>query len=581
MRMSQLFIQTLRDTPTEAGMPGYQFLLRAGLVRPLAAGSYGFLPVGTQARRKIETLVRRTLAEIGGQEVSLPAVQPIELLIGADNAGQAQAQAGPTMTGAGIRFRDRSQREVVLGTSHEGALLTLARNVVQSYRQLPVLLYHVWQSFRDEARTGGGLFGAREALLVDGYSLHESHANLEDFYPRAQNAFAGVFEQCHVSMLSAIAGQEMGVATTHKLIWPTPMGEETVIVCDGCGYTADQSIARAGKTPPPAEAMLPMEDVETPNCKTIADLAEFLDIPESRTAKALFLVAYIEGEGDRFVFAVIRGDTDLNEAKLKHVLNAQTVGPATEAEIRNMGAEPGYGSPIGLEGVSVVVDDLIPQSPNLVAGANRPGYHTRNVNYGRDYQAAIAADITLARAGDRCPECGALLREEKGIQIASTVKAGREYSQAADATYLDPAGQAQPIVMGRYRLYVDRLLAAVAETHHDERGIVWPAAVAPFGVYLMTLGKRSEAVDAAAERLYTELTAAGVDVLYDDRDERAGVKFNDADLLGMPVRVVVGERGLKNGTLELKGRREEEAQSVPIEDVAQRVLMVISPQTGD
>jgi prolyl-tRNA synthetase len=324
-----------------------------------------------------------------------------------------------------------------------------------------------------------------------------------------------------------------------------------------------------------------MEDVETPNCKTIADLAEFLDIPESRTAKALFLVAYIEGEGDRFVFAVIRGDTDLNEAKLKHVLNAQTVGPATEAEIRNMGAEPGYGSPIGLEGVSVVVDDLIPQSPNLVAGANRPGYHTRNVNYGRDYQAAIAADITLARAGDCCPECGALLREEKGIQIASTVKAGREYSQAADATYLDPAGQAQPIVMGRYRLYVDRLLAAVAETHHDERGIVWPAAVAPFGVYLMTLGKRSEAVDAAAERLYTELTAAGVDVLYDDRDERAGVKFNDADLLGMPVRVVVGERGLKNGTLELKGRREEEAQSVPIEDVAQRVLMVISPQTGD
>jgi prolyl-tRNA synthetase len=566
MRMSQLFNQTLRDTPTEAGLPGYQFLVRAGLVRPLAAGSYGFLPVGRQARRKIEGLARRAMAEIGGQEVSLPAVQPIELLIG---------------TGAGVRFRDRTQHEVVLGTGHEGALVTLARNVVQSYRQLPVLLYHVWQSFRDETRTGGGLFGAREALMVDGYSLHESQASLEGFYPRVHNALKHIFEQCQVSVLSAAAGPEGDMVTRHKLVWPTSVGEEAVIVCDRCGYTADQGIARAGKTPPPAEPMLPMEDVETPNCKTIADLAEFLDIPESRTAKALFLVAYSEGEGDRFVFAVVRGDTDLNETKLKRVLNAQTIGPATEAEIRNMGAEPGYGSPVGLEGVRVVVDDLIPQSPNLVAGANRPGYHTRNVNYGRDYQAAVVADITLAQAGDPCPECGTPLGEEKGILVASMAKIDQEYTQAAHATYLDPAGQAQPMVMGRYRLYADRLLAAVAETHHDEHGMIWPAAIAPFGVYLMTLGKRSEAVDAAAERLYGDLTAAGVDVLYDDRDERAGVKFNDADLLGMPVRVVVGERGLKNGAFELKARRAGEAESVPIEEAAQHVLMIVSPQTGD
>jgi prolyl-tRNA synthetase len=566
MRMSQLFIRTLRDSPTEAGMPGYQFLVRAGLVRPLAPGSYGFLPVGSQARRKIEDLARRAMAEIGGQEVSLPAVQPIELLIGTD---------------AGLRFRDRSQHEVVLGTSHEGAMVTLARNVVQSYRQLPVFLYHVWQTFRDEAQTGGGLFGAREALMLDGYSLHASQPDLEDFYPRVHNAFERIFEQSQVGVLSAAAGQAENVVSTHKLVWPAPAGEETVIICDRCDYSADQSIARAGKTPPPPEPLRPMEDVETPNCKTIADLAEFLDIPQSRTAKALFLVAYSEDEGDRFVFAVVRGDMDLNEAKLKRMLNAQTLGPATEAEIRNMGAEPGYGSPVGLEGVQVVVDDMIPQSPNLVAGANRPGYHTRNVNYRRDYQAEVVADITLARAGDPCPECGAPLSEHKGILVASTAQVDQEYTQAAHATYLDPAGQAQPMVMGHYRLYADRLLAAVAETHHDEHGMIWPVAVAPFGVYLMTLGKRSEAVDAAAERLYSELTVAGVDVLYDDRDERAGVKFNDADLLGMPVRVVVGERGLKNGTFELKARRDEESEPAPIEKAAQRVLMLVSPQTGD
>jgi len=568
MRMSQLFVQTLREAPTEAGLPGYQLLLRGGFIRPLTPGSYSFLPLGAQTRRKIEAIVHQSMHAVGGQAVSLPMVQPADMWL---ETGRWE-RLGAEM----VRFRDRGQREVAMSTSHEEAILAVARHVVQSYRQLPMLLYQLWQPYRDEVRAGGGLFGAREALVVDGYSLHAEGVELDQFSPRVQEEFADLCELCGLRVVSAAAAiDETGAATVHKLVWPSQVGEETIIRCEACGYSADQTIARTGKTPPAAESMRPMEDVETPDCKTIADLAQFLNLPESRTAKALFLVAYVEGQGDQFIFAVVRGDTDLNEAKLKRVLNAKTVGPATEAEIRSVGAEPGYGSPIGLEGVMVVVDDLIPQSPNLVAGANRPGYHTLNVNYGRDYQAAIIADITLAGEGDSCPECGASLRVEHGIEMARITKVGDGYSRAMDATYLDQEGHARPMVMGHYRFHADRLLAAVAEVHHDEHGIVWPASVAPYDVYLMTLGKRSEVVEAAADRLYAELLAAGVDVLYDDRDERAGVKFNDADLLGMPLRVVIGDRGLKQGTVELKRRRAGEVETIPIDSLVSQVRDVL------
>jgi prolyl-tRNA synthetase len=463
---------------------------------------------------------------VGGQEVNLPHVQSADLV----NANLDLEKSATSLAGPAAHFRDRMQHEVILSTSQEAAILNMARGVVQSYRQLPLLLYQVWTPFRDEIRARGGLFGTRETLVVDGYSLHADDAGLDDFHPRVHAALGEVFERCQLNVLSVMAGRDGDTPTMHRLVWPSELGGETVILCDACGYTADQAIACAGKTPPPEEDMLPMQDIETPECKTIAELAQFLNVPESRTAKALFLVAYIAGEGDRFVFAVVRGDTDLNESKLKRVLNAETVGPATEAEIRHSGAEPGYGSPVGLAGVTVVVDDLIPESRNLVAGANKQGYHTLNVNYGRDYQAFSVADITLAQAGDPCPECGLALRVEKGIELASTLKMNDRLSRAMDATYLDHEGKAKPTVMGRYRLYADRLLAAVAETHHDEHGIIWPEAIAPYHVYLMTLGKRSEKVDTAADHLYAELGAAGIDVLYDDRSERAGVKFNDADV---------------------------------------------------
>jgi len=356
------------------------------------------------------------------------------------------------------------------------------------------------------------------------------------------------------------------------MVYPAEDGEQTYARCVVCGYAADTAVARVGRGPDAAEEPLPMQDVETPDCKTIADLARFLGIPASRTAKVVFLVASIAGESDRFVFAVVRGDTALNEARLCAVLGAESVGPATEAEIRQAGAEPGYGSPVGLTDVTVVVDTLAARSPNLVAGANRPGYHTRNVNLGRDYRASIVADIATAQEGSPCPCCGLPVVMEQGIALAETRQDGDRLSRDLNATYLDSAGRSVPIALGRYRVHVDRVIAALAERHRDEHGFVWPAAVAPYHVYLMTVGKASPEVNAAVERIYGNLRDAGIAVLFDDRDERAGVKFNDADLLGAPWRVAVGERGLQSGAVEVKARNQDEVHLVPVEQVTSHVL---------
>jgi len=555
MRMSQLFVQTLREAPSEARTPGFQFLVRAGFMRCLG-GSCALLPLGMQARQRIEAAVCGALQVAGAQPVNVPFVRSAEQA----GAGGRDAEPRP------VRFRDRAQREMVIESGHEGLILAAAAAVVQSYKQLPVVLFEVWQQFRGEERLVGGLLGAREGRVVDAYSLHADAASLAEGYRRIREVLTGAYAPCSVTAHEVISAEDAtGNAVAHKLIYTVAGGEETVAHCRACGYAADPAGAHLSKEPPPAEDPLPMQDVETPACKTIAELASFLGVPTSRTAKAVFLVANIAGEGDRFVFAVVRGDTALNEAKLKAVLNAETVGPATEAEIRQAGAEPGYGSPVGLSGVTVVVDELVACSPNLAAGANRPGYHTLNVNYGRDFQATVMADIAMAQEGSPCPTCGLPLVLEQGVALAETWQAGTQGAQAMDATYLDSEGRARPLALGRYRVYLDRFLAAVAEAHYDEHGILWPAAIAPYHIHLMTLGKATPEVTATAERLYAELARAGVSVLYDDRDERAGVKFNDADLIGAPLRVAVGDRGLKVGTVEVKRRDQAEVRQIPVD----------------
>ena len=549
MRMSSFFIQTLREAPGDARTPGHQLLVRAGLMRGLGSGAFAWLPLGVLGRRRMAGLAEAALRAIGGQELGLPLVQP------ADPAGAA------------VRFRDRSHRNMALAPDKERTALTVAASVVQSYRQLPALLYQVWQRYSDDASELNDPVAVREGAVLEAFSFHAASDDQDAVYGRVGEALAAVVGRAGVTYQSIIAAEDAaGRPTAQRWLFPWD-GDQAYVRCADCGYAAGQEVARIAKPQPEPEPLLPMADVETPDCKTIADLAAFLGIPEARTAKAVFLMAGFPTGPDRFVFAVVRGDTALNEAKLKKALGAVTLGFATEAEIRQAGAEPGYGSPVGLQGITVVVDDLAATSPNLVAGANRPGYHTRNVNIGRDYQATLVADIALAADGCGCPACGGRLALAYGVEIATLQRWDEGFSRAAEATFLDREGRAQPLLLASYRLYLDRLLAAAAEQHRDAQGLRWPPAIAPFDIYLMTVGKATPEVTEAVERLYAELAGAGVSVLYDDRDERAGVKFNDADLLGIPLRVAVGERGLKAGTVEDKRRGGDAVEAVAVDDV--------------
>jgi prolyl-tRNA synthetase len=554
MRMSRLLLQTLREPPGEARTPGYQRLVRGGFLRAGPVG-FAFLPLGTAVRQQVQEAALQLLRARDGQRVSLAMVRPA-------GASPDSLEVHP------VRFRDRAQREMVCGGGRETAVVALAIGLIRSYRQLPILLYEVRQSFRDEEPLVGGLLGTREGLLVDAYGLCRDAEELFRQYEAVRGALTGLLASWDLGAHDVICAEDgEGRPAGHAAVYPVADGDQTYARCPACGYAADTAVARVGQASPASEELLPMQDVETPECKTIAELASFLDIPTSRTAKAVFLVASRPGESDRFVFAVVRGDTALNEDRLKAVLGAESVGPATEAEIRQAGAEPGYGSPVGLSGVTVVVDTLAASSPNLVAGANRPGYHTLNVNLGRDYRASLVADIATAQEGSPCPACGSPVSIEHGVPLAETRQAGDGLSRDLNATYQDNAGANLPFALGRYMLHIDRVIAALAERHHDAHGLVWPASAAPYQVHLMTIGKSGAEVNAVAERIYAELTGAGIAVLFDDRDERAGVKFNDADLLGAPWRVAIGDRGLQSGAVEVKRRNQADAQLVALDQV--------------
>ena len=556
MRMSRLFSQTLRDRPSEAEVPSHELLLRAGFIRQLAAGIFSYLPLARRSLTKVENIMREEMNAIGGQEITMPVVHPADLWKETKRWYQIGSEMG--------RFKDKAGRDMVLAMTHEEVVADLVRKEIHSYRQLPQMIYHIQTKWRDDPRPRAGLIRVREFTMKDSYSLDADLEGLDRQYRAHYQAYFNIFHRCGLPVIAVKSDVGMmGGKMAHEFMYLTAVGEDTLLICESCDYAANRQIARFQKPEPQAEEAKPVEKVATPGATTIAELAQFLGIPESRTAKAVFMMATVtEGieSRDRFVFAIVRGDMDLNETKLANAIHAKELRPATESEIRAAGATPGYASPVGLKDVLVVVDDLIPHSPNLVAGANEEGYHLLNVNLGRDYQADVVADIALAEEGAACPECGKPMKTARGIEVGNIFKLGTRYSEDMGCTFLDRDGQEKPVIMGSYGIGSGRLLASVAEEHHDDRGLIWPITVAPYQVHLVTLKGAQD----AADRAYAQLTEAGVEVLYDDREESPGVKFADADLIGIPLRLTLSERTLSKDSAEIKRRDQAETELVPL-----------------
>lgn len=578
MRVSKLFFQTLRETPADAEVISHQLMLRAGMIHQIAAGIFDYLPLAQRVKHKIENIFREEMDAIGGQEVTLPMVHPAELW---QKSGRWY-QIGSDM----VRFKDRNDRDMVLGMTHEEIMADLAKRFIRSYRQLPMMLYQIQTKFRDEPRPRAGLIRVREFTMKDAYTFDRDEAGIDAYYPKFYQAYYNIFRRCGIDVIAVRSDTGMmGGRMAHEFMALTEIGEDTLVLCDACGYSANRQVAIFRKPESPAAEPLPLEEVATPGVSTIEALAQFLNIPASQTAKAVFFIADIDQPDgsvkEQFVFCVVRGDMELNETKLTNAIKARRLRPATAAEIRAIGAEPGYGSPLGIhrDQVLLVVDDLVARSPNLVAGANREGYHLRNTNYGRDYTADLVVDLVAVSDGYPCPQCGAPVRTARGVEVGNIFKLGTKYSIALGATYLDENGEEKPIVMGSYGIGTGRLMAVIVELHHDEAGIQWPITVAPYQVMLVSLAtEKTPEVAEAAENLYADLLAAGVEVLYDDRDERAGVKFNDADLLGIPIRLTVGAKGLQNGVIEGKLRRNGETFTFPLKTVVQDVQALIAAE---
>ena len=562
MRLSQLFFTSLRDDPADAEMASHRLLVRAGYVRQLGAGIYSLLPLGLRVSRRIEQVIREEIDRIGGQEMEMPVVHPADLW---RETGRYE-KIGVEL----VRFKDRGGREMVLAFTHEEIVADLLRDILKSYRQLPLIVYHFQTKFRDEPRARGGLIRVREFVMKDSYSIDADEEGLDRSYRLHHGAYERIFER--VGLQAIAVGADVGVmggSLAHEFMVLHSQGEDTLVLCDSCGYAANQQIAAVRKPEPPDEEPMAREEVETPGTDTIASLAEFLGVGTDRTAKAAF---FVTGDG-RLVTAIVRGDFEVNETKLVNALRATGgLRPAHGDEIRAAGMEPGYGSPVGARGTTVVIDDLVERSPNLVAGANRAAFHLRNVNAGRDYTPDLVADITNARAGDPCPTCGAALRLHNGIEVGNIFKLGTDFTVALNATFLAEDGSRRHPIMGSYGIGLGRTLASIVEAHHDEKGIRWPAEVAPYAAHLVSIGTvRDPSVREAAEALYQRLTDAGVELLYDDRDESPGVKFTDAELLGMPLIVTLSPRSLAAGGVELTERATGERQVVSLEEVVARV----------
>ena len=564
MRFSKLFGKTQREVPAEADTVNHQLLLKAGMIHQVAAGVYTYLPLAWRALKKIENIIREEMDKAGGQELMMPALQPLELW---------QETGRDLAFGKGLfTLSDRRDRKLALGPTHEEVITQLVSRNVQSYRDLPLLLYQIQTKFRDEPRPRAGLLRVREFTMKDLYSFDTDEDGLDQSYNKMLQAYHNIYARCGLPtrLVEADSGA-IGGKDSHEFMVIAEGGEDEIIYCPGCQYAANADKAKSIKGKIESEAPLPIEEVDTPGMTTIEQVSNFLNVPQSHTLKAVFYIA--DGE---LVFVIIRGDLEVNEVKLKNALGCSEFRIATEAEIIEAGIVAGSASPVGISSIKVIADDSITSAANFVAGVNKPDTHLRNVNYPRDFKADLMTDIARARAGDGCPKCGGKLLSTHGIEVGHTFKLGTFISQKLGAHFIDQSGQSQPIVMGSYGIGLGRLLAAAIEQNHDDKGIIWPLAIAPYHLYLCPLYGENPQVVATAEDLYVNLTAQGLEVLFDDRNESPGVKFNDADLLGIPVRVTISPRTLETNSVEVKWRSEKEPQFVPLEGAVTRLKELIA-----
>jgi prolyl-tRNA synthetase len=563
MRITQLFGKTQREIPADADTISHQLLVRAGMISQVAAGVYSYLPLGWRVLRKIEAIVRDEMDKAGGQELSMPVLQPLELW---QQTGRDHA-FGESL----FIVTDRKQRKLALGPTHEEVITTLVSRNVKSYRDLPLLLYQIQTKLRDEPRPRGGLIRVREFIMKDLYSFDVDEAGLDVSYKKMVQAYKNIYQRCGLPTLFVEADSgAIGGKDSHEFMLIAEDGEDEVIYCKACQYAANAEKAEMVKGEVGGGDPLPLEEVHTPGATTIKKLADFLKIPENRTLKVVFYMA--DGQ---LVFVMIRGDLDVNEVKLKRVLKATDLRVARDDELSLAGIVAGYASPIGLRGVKIVADDSITTGTNFVAGGNKPDYHIKNVNYPRDFKADIIADIALAQAGMGCPNCKGKIFSMHGIEVGHVFKLGTFLSEKLGAYFIDEKGVSRPIIMGCYGIGFGRLLAAAVEQNHDDNGIIWPPQIAPYDVYLCPLYREGTKVAETAEKLYGELQSAGLEVLFDDRQESPGVKFNDADLLGIPVRVTVSARTLEKDSAEVKLRKEKQAEVVGLGEVIEKVKTLL------
>ncbi len=567
-----MHLKTLREVPNEAELASHILLLRGGMIRKLASGIYGYMPLGWRSIRKIENIIREEMDKSGSQEVLMSAIQPAELW----QESKRWFAYGPEMW----RVKDRHEREFCLGPTHEEIFTDIVRNEISSHRQLPVNLYQIQTKYRDEARPRFGLMRSREFIMKDAYSFDKDEEGLDESYKEMYETYERIFTRCGLTFRAVEADTgAIGGSNSHEFTAISEVGESEITYCNACKMAATTEKAEVADECSEEDVKeIPLEKIYTPNTKTITEVAQYLDIDEKKTIKALLFVTHDDqGEKSGYAIAFIRGDRELNEVKLINALgiHEHQIEFADEAEIADAtGAVGGFTGPIGLVNCTVVIDSELTKLKNLCAGANEKNYHIKNVNYGRDYKGDIIADIKTLKANDPCPKCGAPVKHARGIEVGQVFKLGTKYSDSMGAVYKDENQRDKPIVMGSYGIGVSRTLAAIIEQNHDENGIIWPMPVAPYEVMITVVKVKDDVQMELAEKMYDELVEAGIEVLLDDRDERVGVKFKDADLLGVPIRITVG-KGATNKLVEYKLRRDVEKVELHMEEAIEKAKKTV------